>query len=192
MKTEMNKNARSGTVTQKKPFTRYSKGFVQTANLVRPQVRKASEERGFVESRLLTHWAEIVGEDTAAMARPVKVGYGRQGMGATLTLLTTGAQAAMLEMQKPKIKEKVNAVYGYAAISRVSITQTAPQGFSDGEVDFTHAKPKEKPPIDKETIAAAKSVAAPVASNELRAALQALGENVMTQLKQNGSIKNGS
>jgi len=188
----MNNKSRTGTTGQKKPFARYSKGFVQTANLVRPQVRKASEERGFVESRLLTHWAEIVGEDTAAMARPIKVGYGRQGMGATLTLLTTGAQAAMLEMQKPQIKEKVNAIYGYAAISRVAITQTAPVGFADGEVEFTPAKPKEKPPIDPVTIAVAKNVAAPVASNELRAALQALGENVMTQLKQNGSIENGS
>lgn len=175
-----------------KPFIRRSKGFVQTANLVRPQIRKASESRGFVESRLLTHWAEIVGADIAAMALPIKVGYGRQGMGATLTVLTTGAQAAMLEMAKPQIKDKVNAVYGYAAISRVTITQTAPTGFADGEVAFVPAKPREKPPVDAATKAAAQSVAAPVASNELRAALQALGENVMTDLKRHESAKNGS
>ena len=71
-----------------------TKGFKRTNSLLSQQIRKASETRGFAQSRLLTHWAEIAGEATAAISRPVEVSYGRkEGIGATLTLLTTGANA---------------------------------------------------------------------------------------------------
>ena len=71
---------------------RFGKGFARAGGLVQPQIRKASESRGFAVSRLVTHWAEVVGDDIAALCRPVKVGYGRQGgLGATLTVLARGA-----------------------------------------------------------------------------------------------------
>ena len=74
-----------------------TRGFKRTAQLVQGRVRRASESRGFAQSRLLTHWPEIVGDDIAAIARPVNISYGRQGLGAVLTVLTTGAQAPMTE-----------------------------------------------------------------------------------------------
>ena len=109
-------------------------GFSQTSRLLQGRIRTASEARGFAVTRLLTHWDEIVGQATAQIARPVNVSYGREGMGATLTILTTGSQAPMLEMQKEQIREKVNACYGYRAISRVRITQTAPTGLPKGKL----------------------------------------------------------
>lgn len=157
-------------------------GFKRTSALLQTSIRRASETRGFAQSRLLTHWAEVVGEDIAAIARPVDVSYARQGMGATLTLLTTGAQAPMLEMQKEKLRERVNAVYGYNAIARIRITQTAPTGFAEGQVDFNHRpKAKTPPAVAPETLHAATSLAAPVADDELRAALETLARNVLTK-----------
>lgn len=144
------------------------------------RIRTASEERGFAVTRLLTHWAEVVGDATAGTATPVNVSYGKGGMGATLTLLTTGAQAPMLEMQKEQIREKVNACYGYRAIARVRITQTAPTGFSEGRVAFTPA-PKARRVPSPATKAAAETLADAVESNELRTALAALGANVLTK-----------
>ena len=44
-----------------------TKGFKRTNSLLSQQIRKASETRGFAQSRLLTHWAEIAGE---ALIRP--------------------------------------------------------------------------------------------------------------------------
>ena len=102
-----------------------TKGFKRTDSLLSAKIRQASETRGFAQSRLLTQWAEIVGQDVAAISRPVEVSYGRGGMGATLTLLTTGANAPMLEMQKEQLRAKVNAIYGFNAIARVRVTQTA-------------------------------------------------------------------
>ena len=122
--------------------TRRTRGFEAAFGLLKDQVRKAGEARGFAIARLLTHWTEIAGEDMARITRPVKVGYGREGMGASLTLLTTGSHAPMVEMQKEKLRDRVNAVYGYAAISRILLTQTSATGFCEGQAEFTPtAKP---------------------------------------------------
>jgi hypothetical protein len=144
------------------------------------RIRHANEERGFAVTRLLTHWTEVVGEATAKIATPVNVSYGKGGMGATLTVLTTGAQAPMLEMQKEQIREKVNACYGYRAISRVRITQTAPTGFADGRVAFTPAPKQQKTPSEA-VKSAANDLSKTIQSDDLRAALAALGANVLNK-----------
>ncbi len=161
-----------------------TKGFARSSTLLQERIRKASESRGFAESRLLTQWAEIIGADVAAIARPVKVSYGRGGMGATLTLLTTGAQAPMLEMQKEGLRARVNSVYGYNAISRITITQTAPTGFADGQASFQHRAPAQAPRgPDPAKAEEARHIAAPVADTGLRAALEALAQNVLSRPK---------
>ena len=158
-----------------------SKGFARTSSLLTQRIRKASESRGFAQSRLLTHWEEVVGEDIASIARPVNVSYGRQGFGATLMLLTTGAQAPILEMQKEQIRAKVNAVYGYNAISRVKITQTAPTGFAEGRAVFDRPVTPRKPEPSHEIKAAAAQSAGGVKSDDLRNALERLAQNVLTK-----------
>lgn len=157
-------------------------GFRAVAALVQAPVRAAGEARGFAVARLLTHWAEVVGEEVAAMALPVKVGYGREGFGATLTLMTTGAAAPVLQMQLPKIRERVNACYGYNAIARILITQTAPSGFAEGRPAFDGARPAGAParPVDPAVVAAAHDLAAGIGDAGLRAALEALGQKVLS------------
>ncbi len=163
-------------------YPKRGRGFARAATLVQSRVRSASEGRGFAETRLLTHWAEIVGEATAQSAQPVNVTYGKGGMGATLTLLTTGAMAPMLDMQREQIREKVNACYGYRAISRVRITQTAPTGFAEGRAAFTQA-PKAPAKPDPQVLAQAAEVSRDVASDDLRMALEALATNVLSKHK---------
>ena len=161
-----------------------TRGFKRTSQLLQDRIRRAGETRGFAQSQLLTRWAEIAGADVAAIARPVEVSYGRQGFGATLTLLTTGAQAPMLEMQKETLREKVNALYGYNAISRIRITQTAATGFAEGQVEFTPApKPETGPKITPATERQAEALARPVRDDGLRQALEALGAQVLTKRK---------
>ena len=159
-----------------------TRGFKRTGSLLSDKIRKAGESRGFAVTRLLTHWPEIAGEEIAAIARPVKVGYGRGGFGASLTVLTTGANAPMLEMQKEGLRAKVNAVYGYNAISRIHITQTAPTGFAEGQADFRYAPKVQKPvETDPRAVAEAAEAAGDVKDDTLRAALERLGRNVMSK-----------
>ncbi|MEP2782649.1 MAG: DciA family protein [Pseudoruegeria sp.] len=162
---------------------RRKRGFERTSGLLQSHIRKATESRGFAVTRLLTHWEEIVGKDVASMAHPVKVGYGRGGFGATLTILTKGAYAPMLQSQLPAIKEKVNACYGYAAISRIHVTQTAPTGFAEGQVQFQSAPKKERLGPTPEIKARAHETTADVGDSGLRAALDALGANIITKQK---------
>ena len=163
---------------------RSGKGFKRAATLVQSRIRTASESRGFAVARLLTHWPDIVGSEIAAMARPVNVTYGR-GFGATLTLLTTGAEAPMLDMQKETIRERVNACYGYAAIQKVRITQTAATGFAEGQVEFTPAPKQTAPaPIAPDVSEKARSATTGVDDPSLREALERLGENVLSHRKQ--------
>ncbi|RLK00523.1 DUF721 domain-containing protein [Ruegeria conchae] len=160
-----------------------TRGFKRTATLLNDRIRQAGESRGFAVSRLLTHWAEIVGQDIASIARPVNVGYAKGGFGATLTVLTTGPQAPMLEMQKEQLRDKVNAVYGYNAINRVRITQTAPTGFAEGQASFDHKPKQTKPVVSPEVAAEADNVSRAVHDEDLRAALERLGRNVLSRQK---------
>ncbi len=157
-----------------------TRGFSRAATLMQKRIRGATETRGFAESRVLTHWAEIVGESIAKIAHPVNIGYAKGGLGATLTVLTSGAQAPMLEMQKEQIREKVNSCYGYNAIARIRITQTAATGFAEGQLAFGHAPkaPKGPAPAARQT---AQKLAEPVENEALRLALAALGANVLTK-----------
>jgi hypothetical protein len=160
--------------------TRRMRGFEAASGLVKDPVRAAGEQRGFAVTRLLTHWPDVVGNDLATITRPVKVGYTRDGMGATLTVLVSSAMAPIVQMQLPAIRDKVNAVYGYAAISRISLTQTAPSGFADGQAEFIVA-PKVKKAPDPAIIVQAAETAAPVQDAGLRAALEALAQNILTR-----------
>ena len=159
---------------------RRGRGFERTSSLLQARIREASEGRGHIGAKLAAHWAEIVGPEIASRARPVKVGYSGKGLGATLTLLTTGPDAPVLEMQRERIREKVNAVYGYGAIARVRVTQTAPEGFAEGQALFTPA-PSEPPPApaDEAEAGRAREFAAGVENADLREALEALARNVI-------------
>lgn len=114
--------------TQGPKASRRQRGFESAGGLLREPIRKAGESRGFAVTQLLTHWPEVAGTDLAPLCRPVKVSYAHQGLGATLTLLTSGAAAPLVQMQAERLRERVNAIYGYAAIARIRVTQSAAQG----------------------------------------------------------------
>ncbi|MBK5934899.1 hypothetical protein C8N32_103143 [Rhodovulum imhoffii] len=172
----------TGTSTVSKAATRRGRGFERASVLLQPRIRKVGETRGFAESRLLTHWPEIVGPEIAATCRPVEIRYGRKGFGATLTLLTTGALAPVLEMRKEAVREQVNACYGYAAIARIHLTQTASTGFAEGQVQFA---PRSRAPAtpDPGTAVRAEKLSADVQDESLRTALERLARNVLSRPK---------
>jgi hypothetical protein len=164
---------------------RRSRGFFRASGLVESRIRKVGETRGFEVARLVTHWPEVVGADFARIARPVDVSYGRGSFGATLTVLTTGAKAPMLQMRLGELKERVNACYGYAAIRHIRITQTAPVGFAEGQAEFSPAPAQAPAAPDPAARQAASQAAAPVQDTALRRALEDLGTHVLSRNKQN-------
>lgn len=174
--------SRSKTPAPPEPPRRRKRGFETAGALLAGALKAPAEKRGFGEAKLLTHWPEIVGADIAAIARPVKITWGR-GFGGTLVLLTTGAHAPLLEMQKDRIAERVNATYGYRAIAHVHITQTAPTGFAEGQVAFGAPAPKAPPPPDPLRLARAMDSVAGIEDAQLKEALARLARNVLTPRK---------
>lgn len=162
---------------------RRMRGFEAASKLVGERVRTAAEKRGFAASRILTHWAEIAGAELGAVTRPVKVSFPRDGFGATLSLLVAPAHAPMVQMQLPALRERVNACYGYSAISRITLTQTAPTGFAEGAAPFGPAPKPAGPPPDPAAQARLEDAAARSASgisdDDLRAALELLARNIL-------------
>lgn len=161
---------------------RFSRGFTQAGGIVGARIQKTGAARGFAQMRLLTHWEEIVGPEIARIAQPEKVSYARKGFGAKLTLLAKPAHAPELQMQLPRIKERVNASYGYSAIADIRITQSGgTAGFSEPESGFTHDHPAPKlPPAKAEKL---REEVAGVEDETLRALLESLGENIMLTSK---------
>ena len=158
--------------------TRRMRGFEPAAQLLTQRIRAAGESKGFAVARLLTQWDQIAGADTARITRPVKVHYGREGLGATLTLLVASAHAPMIQMDLPKLVDRVNAAYGYAAIARIALTQTATTGFAEGQTPFSAAKAKTPDPAITEK---ANTLAQPIHDETLRSALAVLGQNILNR-----------
>ena len=120
------------------------RGFVSTASLVRTPVRKAAEGRGFAVTRLLTHWDEVAGPDLAPLCRPDRISYGKGGFGATLRLWASGAAAPLVQMQLATLKDRINALYGYNAIARITLSQTSATAamslsLAEAQTPFDHA-----------------------------------------------------
>lgn len=92
------------------------------AHAIRPTITAAAGAGWRDGLTLLEHWPAIVGDELAALCTPVQVRFPaktrRDG-----TLVLAGPSAARLEVQHltPTLLAKLNAFFGYAAISRLQL-----------------------------------------------------------------------
>ena len=82
---------------------------------------------GFVQSAIVSRWAEIVGERYARVSCPesIKFPTGKKA-GGVLTLMVDGAHAPLIQHLTPMIVERVNRFFGYAAMNRIVFRQGKP------------------------------------------------------------------
>ncbi|TVQ58689.1 MAG: DUF721 domain-containing protein [Rhodobacteraceae bacterium] len=162
------------------------RGFTRLSVAAAPAVGGAGARRGIAESRLIADWATIVGADLAQFVRPVKISHGgRGGLGATLVVAADGARAAEAQHLAGVIVEKVNQVYGYAAVSRLRVVQTgdaAPQGLAEPATGWDGPPPMDAPPS---------AVVSRVADEDLRAALARLEANIRRKAAAGAAEKPG-
>jgi hypothetical protein len=79
-----------------------------------PEIGGAAFKRfGFVQSAIVSRWAEIVGARYAEVSAPESIRFptGKKSDG-TLTLTVTGAHAPMMQHVAPAIMERVNRATG--------------------------------------------------------------------------------
>jgi hypothetical protein len=95
-----------------------------------PRVADKIFARKFVAlGRIITHWSEIMGEDLAQKAQPLKIHYSkarRKGdrTSATLEIATSSANASLLIMKKGVLLEKMNQIFGDAWITYIKFVHT--------------------------------------------------------------------
>ncbi len=137
-----------------------------------PDVGRAAFRRfGFVQSSVVSRWAEIVGERYALVSAPESIRFpqGRRSCG-VLNLVVEGAHATMMQHVAPEIIERVNRFFGYPAVERVS--------FRQGPVQAVKAKTRVAPPSLKPIPAALGESLRAIADPELRACLESLARGV--------------
>jgi hypothetical protein len=95
-------------------------------------MRPAFEKFGFPAAAILTEWSAIAGADLAAFTAPEKLKWPRRDQaqddggpqkGATLLLRVSGARALEVDHMRPRIIERINASFGYRAVSEIRIIQ---------------------------------------------------------------------
>ena len=124
---------------------------------------------GFVQSSIVSRWAEIVGTRYAKVSSPESIRFpaGRKSSG-VLTLLVDGAHAPLIQHLTPMIIYRVNRFFGHAAVNRIVFRQGKPLA----------APPKpERPqlrPVPKELGEGLREIADP----ELRACLESLAAQI--------------
>ena len=134
-----------------------------------PDVGRAAFRRfGFVQSSVVTRWAEIVGDRYARVSSPesIRFPYGERASG-TLTLTVAGAHATMMQHIAPEVIERVNRFFGYGAVAKLVIRQ------GDVKRDVRVAPPAVRP-VSHELGESLRTIADP----ELKAVLASLAAGV--------------
>jgi hypothetical protein len=128
---------------------------------------KALGKKGLGYGKLVTDWATIVGADLAEATAPVKLAFPRgERTDATLTIDIVPARAIEVQHAMPQLIERVNAVFGYRAVSRIKLVQRPPT---------RTAPPPNLRPLSLSEESELVELTQIVQDGELRAALESLG-----------------
>jgi hypothetical protein len=84
-----------------------------------PLVRK----RGLARAELLSWWPDIVGEAYARHTAPERIRWPRDGKPATLVVRCDPAFALQFSHETERLRERLNAYFGYPAVGAVRIVQ---------------------------------------------------------------------
>ena len=164
-------------------------GFRRAGTTYRSALSSVAAKKGFAETDVLLRWPEIVGGLNLGACQPISVKFsGDRAAGATLVVETTSARAPELDMMKPMLLERINQFYGYRAIGRIRIQQTAgTSGFAEDQAGFEG--PTTGAPTDQHRSKAA-SLTEGIASSGLRDALTRMGSHVLAAAPPNPKSHN--
>ncbi len=98
----MNTRSEDGTGRSPAPNRR----FRHLGRILPEAAGRAFSRKGFARARVITDWAEIVGEHLARHCQPLKIADG------VLTMRVTPSHALMVQHMEPVILERIGTFYG--------------------------------------------------------------------------------
>lgn len=154
------------------PEARVSRGLARAARFGANATVKSFRKQGFVEARLITKWADIVGADLARATLPQR--FRRTPDGGTLTVRASGAAALQLQHYTPQIIERVNAYFGHRAVTRLNLVQ--------GPIPPRPTRGRRRPaPLPESEAAELERLTGSLTDSRLQAALRSLGRGVIAK-----------
>ncbi|AHE56426.1 DUF721 domain-containing protein [Sphingomonas sanxanigenens] len=165
------RRSKTGSKTTPPAVERERGGRARSVSEMLPDVgRAAFRQFGFIQSSIVSRWAEIVGPRYAEASAPEAIRFppGRRSEG-VLHLVVASAHAPMMQHVAPAIIERVNRFFGYPAVARLAIRQ--------GMIEKRAARPApaaEPAPIPRDLGESLREIGDP----ELKAVLEALARGV--------------
>ena len=137
-------------------------------------------KKGMLFAKLVDKWPEIVGVDMAQKTTPLDLKFSKtaskkQSNKATLHLAIPGAYAPEIQAQIPQLTERLNSFFGYNAIEMIKLVHT------NGKAVEAKFKRQDKPPCPPQIRQKVTQDTENVQSPELKDALKALGEAIITR-----------
>jgi hypothetical protein len=132
--------------------------------------------RGFGAASVVTQWEAIVGPVLARATLPERIAYpvGERSQGTLHLRVSSAGLALELQHLEPQLIERINSHFGYGAVARIRIIQ----GPTPEKKELKKRAPGQLAPEAKAKVAAR---VGRIADPDLKAALQALGEEVARQ-----------
>lgn len=160
---------------------RPAKGAQPLASLVDRSLAETLRARGFADSSVHSHWADIAGAALAPWSEPVSLRWPQRGPGAdpdgaregaVLTIRVESAFALELQHMAPQIIERVNRFIGWSCVGKLALKQ--------GPVRKDAVKPaRRRGMLTADASRRLDAMLEPVESGALRTALQRLGIAVL-------------
>ena len=120
---KVSKNGGSQRVMTKLPKNRLSK-MRRLSSMIEPMVAPSARERGFVISRIISHWHDTVGS-LSEWCRPTAIHFPRGSRNnGTLKLQIASGRGPQAQALTQQIIDAVNVSFGYKAVERITIVQS--------------------------------------------------------------------
>ena len=93
------------------------------AELIGASIDPLVRRRGLARAELIAWWPEIVGATYAGHTAPERIRWTRDGTAATLVVRCDPALALQFAHETERVRERLNAYFGYPAVGVVRIVQ---------------------------------------------------------------------
>ena len=157
------------------------KGPRQIADIANPLIDPVLSRRAGISTGLIAAWEDIAGESFASVTRPEKIRWPKREPGSNepflpgeLVIACEGARALFLMHQEKEVIARINAYFGFPAVSRMRIVQKP-----------VNQTPVRKPlrPLDTLQKKRLSTILDGVEEGPLRLALEKLGQGVLASRK---------
>tara|TARA_B100000378_G_scaffold14702_2_gene11961 strand:- start:74686 stop:75258 length:573 start_codon:yes stop_codon:yes gene_type:complete len=159
-----------------KAYERPRGGAAKPIGDLMPQIGRTAFRRfGFVQSSVVSRWAEIVGPHHARVSAPESIRFPPgEKAGGTLHLVVLPAHAPLIQHVIPEVIERVNRFFGYSAVSKVKIRQGQVQPAASIAQEGKAKAPPSLKPIPMELGDSLRDIGDP----ELRTVLESLARSL--------------